>query len=105
MPSLCSSSDDALCLYHDKNLQRDKLYRNVGGVTVLDLCKLSGDALYLYKNFLKIPQRVSELLSGHEIMTKIYIGLNSVQNENVGEVTVLGLCTSCADALYLHQIS
>ena len=49
MPSLCSSSDDALCLYHDKNLQRDKLYRNVGGVTVLDLCKLSGDALYLYK--------------------------------------------------------
>lgn len=49
VPSLCSSSDDALCLYHDKNLQRDKLYRNVGGVTVLDLCKLSGDALYLYK--------------------------------------------------------
>ena len=52
-----------------------------------------------------MPQRVSELLSGHEIMTKIYIGLNSVQNENVGEVTVLGLCTSCDDALYLHQIS
>ena len=38
-------------------------------------------------------------------MTKIYIGLNSVQNENVGEVTVLGLCISCDDALYLHQIS
>ena len=38
-------------------------------------------------------------------MTKIYIGLNSVQNENEGEVTVLGLCTSCDDALYLHQIS
>ena len=49
VPSLCTSSDDALCMYHDKNLQRDKLYRNVGGVTVLDLCKLSGDALYLYK--------------------------------------------------------
>ena len=38
-------------------------------------------------------------------MTKIYKGLNSVQNENVGEVTVLGLCTSCDDALSLHQIS
>ena len=38
-------------------------------------------------------------------MTKIYKGLNSVQNENVGEVTVLGLCTSCDDVLSLHQIS
>ena len=38
-------------------------------------------------------------------MTKIYKGHNSVQNENVGEVTVLGLCTSCDDALSLHQIS
>ena len=38
-------------------------------------------------------------------MTKIYKGLNSVQNENVGEVTVLGLCTSCDDALSLQQIS
>ena len=36
-------------------------------------------------------------------MTKIYKGLNSVQNENVGEVTVLGLCTSCDDALSLHH--
>ena len=39
--------------------------KNVGGVTFLDLCKLSDDALYLYK-----VSRVSELLSGHEIMTK-----------------------------------
>ena len=52
-----------------------------------------------------MPPSVSELLSGHEIMTKIYKGHNSVQNENEGEVTVLDLCTSCGDALSLHQIS
>ena len=38
---------------------------------VLVMCASSDDALYLYKNFLKISQRVLELLRGYEIMMDI----------------------------------
>ena len=59
--------------------------------------------LYIYTKFPENASkgfRVIERTRNHD---KIYKGHNSVQN--VGEVTVLGLCTSCDDALSLHQIS
>ena len=40
----------------------------------LNLCTLSYDALYLYQVSKKIPQRVSELLSGCDLHAEIYKG-------------------------------
>ena len=40
----------------------------VGGDSVLNLCKSSNDSLFFTRSFEKISQRVSELLSGYEIL-------------------------------------
>ena len=61
--------------------------------------------LYIYTKFPENDSKGFRVIERTRNMTKIYKGHNSVQNENVGEVTVLGLCTSCDDALSLHQIS
>ena len=45
----------------------------------------------------------SELLSGQDFLGEIFKGQNFVKN--VGGVTVLDLCTSSGDALYLYQVS
>ena len=52
---------------------------------------------------MKISQRVSKLLSKHGFPTKIFKGHNSVKN--VGEDTILNLCTLSDDALYLYEVS
>ena len=43
---------------------------NVGEVMAPYVCKLSDHALYLH--FVIIPQRVLDVLSGHDFLTKIY---------------------------------
>lgn len=52
---------------------------------------------------MKIPTVVSELLSGHDLHTKIFKGHGSVINESV--VMVLDLGTLPNYALYLYQVS
>ena len=52
---------------------------------------------------MKISQRVSELLNGHNFPTKIFKGTNSVKK--AGGVMVLYLCISFNGALYLHQVA
>ena len=56
--------------------------------------------LYNCTKFKEISQRVSELLSRH--ILKFIKGYNSVKN--VGGVTVLLLCPSPINALYLGQV-
>ena len=46
---------------------------NVGGATVLTFC-MSSNHVFVKPSFVKISQRVSELLSGHDFHTEIYKG-------------------------------
>ena len=47
--------------------------KNVGGVMVLVLCTLSDNALYIFvPSFVKISQRVWELLCGHDFHCEIF---------------------------------
>ena len=55
---------------------------------------------YICTKFQKISPMVSELLSGH--ILKFTKGHNSIRN--LDEVTVLVLCTSPDNALYLSQV-
>ena len=77
-------------------------HKNVGGVTVVNLCTLSGHALYFYQvlwNYLKWYQSYrAETIS----ILKITKGNNSAKN--VGGVTVLYLCTSSGHALYFYHV-
>ena len=50
---------------------------------------------------MKISQRVSELLSGHDFYSEVFKWDNSVKTV----LMVLVLCMSFDDALYLHQVS
>ena len=118
---LCTSSGHALYFYQvlRNYLKRYQSYRaltisilkitkgnnsakNVGGVTVVNLCKLSGHALYFYqvlRNYLKWYQSYrADMIS----ILKITKGNNSAKN--VGGVTVLYLCTSSGHALYFYQV-
>ena len=77
--------------------------KNVGGVTVFNLCTSSGHALYLYQvlwNYLKQYQsyRVDTIS-----ILKITKGNNSAKN--VGGVNIVNLCTSSGHALYLCVFS
>ena len=76
--------------------------KNVGGVTVVDLCTSSGHALYFYQvlwNYLKQYQSYrADTIS----IRKISKGNNSAKN--VGGVTVVDLCTSSGHALYFYQV-
>ena len=40
--------------------------KNVGGVTIVNLCMSSNHALYFGPSFVKLSQTVSKLWSGHE---------------------------------------
>ena len=46
--------------------------KNVGGVTILVLCT-SPEYIIFVTSFMKISQRVSELLSGHDFVTDGHI--------------------------------
>ena len=77
--------------------------KDVGGVTVVQLCTSSGHALYFYQvswNYLKQYQSYrADTIS----ILKITKGNNSAKN--VGGVNIVNLCTSSGPALYFCQLS
>ena len=119
---LCTSSGHALYFYQvlRNYLKRYQSYRadtisilkitkgnnsakNVGGVTVVDLCTSSGHALYFYQVLWNYLERYQSYWADTISIPKISKGNNSAKN--VGGVTVLNLCTSSDHALHLYQVS
>ena len=119
--NLCMSSVHALylCQVSWNNLKRYQSYRvdtisirkitkgnnsnkNTGGATVVNLCTSSGHAFYFNQvlwNYLKRNQSYRvDMIS----ILKITKGNNSAKN--VGEVTIVNLCTSSGHALYFYQV-
>ena len=76
--------------------------KNVGGVTVVNLCTLSGHALYFYQVLWNYLKRYQSYRADTISILKITKGNNSAKN--VGGVTVLYLCTSSGHALYFYQV-
>ena len=118
---LCTSSGHALYFYQvlRNYLKRYQSYRadtisirkitkgnnsakNVGGVTVVNLCTLSGHALYFYQVLWNYLKRYQSYRADTISILKITKGNNSAKN--VGGVTVLYLCTSSSHALYFYQV-
>ena len=77
--------------------------KNVGGVTVFDLCTLSGHALYFYQVLWNYFERYQSYSADTIFILKISKGNNSTKN--VRGVNVVNLCTSSGHALYLCQVS
>ena len=119
--NLCTSSGHALylCQVSWNYLERYQSYRadtisilkitkgnnsakNVGGVTVLYLCKSSGHALYFYQVLWNYLKRYQSYRADTISILKISKGDNSAKN--VGGVTVFNLCTSSGHALYFYQV-
>ena len=117
---LCTSSGHALYFYQVllNYLKRYQSYRadtisirkitkgnnsakNVGGVTVVNLCTLSGHPLYSTK-FCEIISHGINVIEDTISILKITKGNNSAKN--VDGVTVLYLCTSSCHALYFYQV-
>ena len=118
---LCTSSSHALYFYHVlwNYLEQYRSYRadtisilkiskgnnsakNVGGVTVVDLCMLSGHALYFYQVLWNYLKRYQSYRADMISILKITKGNNSAKN--VGGETVVDLCTSSGHALYFYQV-
>ena len=118
---LCTSSGHALYFYQVlwNYLKRYQSYRadtisirkiakgnnsakNVGGVTVEDLCTSSGHALYFYQVLWNYLKRYQSYRADTISILKITKGNNSAKN--VGWVTVVDLCTSSGHALYFYQV-
>ena len=118
---LCTSSGHALYFYQVlwNYLKRYQSYRadtisilkitkgnnsakNVGGVTVVDLCMSSGHALYFYQVLWNYLKRYQSYRADTISILKISKGDNSAKN--VGGVTVVELCTSSGHALYFYQV-
>ena len=76
--------------------------KNVGGVTVVDLCTSSGHALYFYQVLWNNLKRYQSYRADTISIPKISKGNNSAKN--VGGVTVVNLCTSSDRALHLYQV-
>ena len=76
--------------------------KNVGGVTVVDLCTLSGHALYFYQVLRNYLKRYQSYRADTISIRKITKGNNSAKN--VGGVTVVNLCTLSGHALYFYQV-
>ena len=119
--NLCMSSGHALylCQLSWNYLERYQSYRadtisirkitkgnnsakNVGGVTVFNLCMLSGHALYFYQVLWNYLKRYQSYRADTISILKITKGNNYAKN--VGGVTVLYLCTSSGHALYFYQV-
>ena len=119
---LCTSSGHALYFYQvlRNYLKQYQSYRadtisilkitkgnnsakNVGGVTVVDLCTSSGHALYFYQVLWNYLKRYQSYRADTISIPKISKGNNSTKN--VGGVTVVNLCTSSDHALHLYQVS
>ena len=76
--------------------------KNVGGVTVANLCMSSGHALYFYQVLLNYLERYQSYRADTISILTITKGNNSAKN--VGGVTIVYLCTLSGHALYLCQI-
>ena len=76
--------------------------KNVGGVTVVDLCTSSGHAIYFYQVLWNYLKRYQSYRADTISKLKITKGNNSAKN--VGGVTVVDLCTSSGHALYFYQV-
>ena len=119
--NLCTSSGHALylCQLSWNYLERYQSYRedtisirkitkgnnsakNVGGVTVVNLCMLSHHALYFYQVLWNYLKRYQSYRADTISILKITKGNNSAKN--VGGVTVLYLCTSSGHALYFYHV-
>ena len=119
---LCTSSGHALylCQVSRNYLERYQSYRadmissmkitkgnnsakNVGGVTIFNLCTSSGHALYFNQVLWNYPKRYQSYRADSISILKITKGNNSAKN--VGGVNVVHLCMSSGHALYLCQIS
>ena len=119
--NLCTSSGHALYFYQVlwNYLKRYQSYRgdtisirkitkgnnsakNVGGVNVINLCTLSGHALYLCQVSWNYLKRYQSYRADTISILKITKGNNSPKN--VGGVTVVYLCTSSGHALYFYQV-
>ena len=119
---LCTSSGHALYFYQVlwNYLQRYQSYRadsisilkiskgnnsakNVGGVTIVNLCTSSGHTLYFYQVLWHYLKRYQSYRADTISILKITKGNNSAKN--VGGVNVVHLCTSSGHALYLCQVS
>ena len=120
--NLCTSSGHALylCQVSWNYLERYQSYwadtisilkitkgnnsaKNVGGVTVVNLCTSSGHALYFYQVLWNYIKRYQSYRADTISILKISKGNNSAKN--VGGVRVVNLCTSSDHALYLCQVS
>ena len=77
--------------------------KNVGGVTVVNLCTSSGHALYFYQFLWNYLKRYQSYRADTISILKITKGNNSAKN--VGGVNVDHLCTLSGHALYLCQFS
>ena len=119
--NLCTSSGHALylCQLSWNYLERYQSYRadtisirkitkgnnsakNVGGVTVVNLCMLSGHALYFYQVLWNYLERYQSYRADTISILKITKGNNSTKN--VGGVSLLYLCKSSGHALYFYQV-
>ena len=85
-----------------KNTKGNNLAKNVGGVTVVNLCMSSGHALYLYQVLRNYLKRYQSSRADTISILKITQGNNSAKN--VGGVTIFNLCTLSGHALYLCQV-
>ena len=119
--NLCTSSGHALYFYQVlwNYLKRYQSYRadtisilkitkgtnspkNVGGVTVDNLCTSPGHALYLCQVSWNCLERFQSYRADTISSPKITKGNNSAKN--VGGVTVVNLWTSSGHALYFYQV-
>ena len=80
----------------------DNSAKNVGGVTVVDLCTSSGHALYFYQVLWNYLKRYKSYRADTISILKITKGKYSAKN--VGGVTVFDLCTSSGHALYFYRV-
>ena len=76
--------------------------KNVGGVSIVDLCKSSGHALYFYQVLWNYLKRYQSYRADTISIRKITKGNNSTKN--VGGVRIVDLCTSSGHALYFYQV-
>ena len=77
--------------------------KNVGGVTLVNLCTSSGHALYFYQALWHYLERYQSYRADTISIRKITKGNNSAKN--VGGINVVNLCTSSGHALYFYQVS
>ena len=119
--NLCTSYDHALYFYQVlwNYLKRYQSYRvdtisllkitkgnnsakNVGGVTVVNLCTSSGHALYFYHVLWHYLKRYQSYRADTISILENTKGNNSAKN--VGWVNVVNLCMSSGHVLYLCQV-